>query len=262
MLGLARNCASHLPEAFDTIADWRVRGATVRVIIGEDGSTDNTRELVREHAELVDTRGGSGPRLERMARARQKVLEHYTAGERTDVVLVVDLDGSFLSAIELDAIVRARDHLEQPGLFGVSATSHPYYDLLAFESDTVSFAQLSEEMAAAQRRPLTYRRFLERRVYTAQHELDRSDDHLCISAFNGACFYRGSDYAAATYLSEHGAASVCEHMTLNRQLAADGRRILVDHALVVSAPVEHVRSTALRFYARAARRGIGRLSGR
>lgn len=257
VLGLARNCAQTIPIVMESIANW---GVPTQVIIGEDGSTDATRRVIESYAELVDTtlNAPSVPRLARMARARQLVKRHYENTANADLVIVMDMDADFAARIDATWLHYAYGRLYLPDApFALSATSRPYYDLLAFESDTKSFVGLDERIESAKKKPSTYRRFKQIEIYAEQLSLTRDTEISCISAFNGVAVYADPVFRRGTY-QPPGETAVCEHLLLHRGLASDGSRMVVDPSLQVPAPREHVKQSALSFYASAARKLLRR----
>ena len=263
VLGLARDCESSLPWTLSFV-DRLGQQLRVRLIVGEDGSADRTARLLRDAgAEIVDTTPPSQlSRMARMARARELVRRAYLAGAPADLVLVADLDGSFLADWGEAELRVAETRLRDDRLFGVSATSTPYYDLLAFESADQSFDDLDERIRIAQRRPLSYRRFMMGEVYANQEALASDHDVLCLSAFNGAAFYRHEDYASASYVTASGGAPICEHKVLHRHMAQGDRVMVIEPRLRVPAPREHVRQSASQFYVSAAATLVQRLRRR
>lgn len=258
IVGLARDCAATLPDALTHIDQLRGDGIRVNTFIGEDGSTDDTRQIIKQSANLIDTTQDQAvPRLERMARAREKLRQSVPSSAA--VVLVVDFDGPFVQSVTSEWLEVSMARLSEGSEFALSAASDPYYDLLAFESDDVSFEGLDERIEIAKRNPLRYHGFKKRTIYAEQDRLTGRGEIRCISAFNGACLYLGSTYASGSYIPDDSTSWACEHVTFNRLLARDGSRMIVDPSLAVPAPEEHTRQSALAFYAGAIRKLVSRL---
>lgn len=243
-LGLARNCEAQLMEFFNHVESLKSAGLTAVVIIGEDGSTDLTRSVIAAQQEdviLVDTSTiGSVSRLEKMARARELVLKKYSSHHNAELVCVIDLDGDFYKAIGNETLSRIREKLLDRSWFAVSASSKPYYDLLAFESPEFSFAQLKSVEEWSKSSLFHHLIFRYRFIHRMQHKLAKRDIFDCTSAFNGICVYRGSDYATASYIPKDLDQWICEHVTINRTLSRESGRVYVDKDFLVGAPREHV----------------------
>ncbi len=165
VLALARDCAATLPGALEAVAELSHLGVRIHLYVGENGSRDDTRELLRRaDPSLVTTVDTSEiatepDRLKRIARARTLVaaVARDESESRVSTVLVVDLDEPFLESVpsaEIAALVERV--LDDPDHFALGATSHPYYDLLAFEDARHSFVGLESRLRARRRNPWRY----------------------------------------------------------------------------------------------------------
>lgn len=270
VLALARNCAATLPAFLRFLSSLRDAGLDCRALVGENDSRDGTGALLwaaQARGELShvptafmsDIRG----RLARMARGREhlkRVLDGQ--GPAPAYVCVADIDNVMARPPEAGAVLAALAKLERPGLFAVSAASQPhYYDLLAYEDEAVSYEYLLDDIARHRRGALGYYRFFSDTIYPAQSALTRERETTCLSAFNGLTLYRGADYRLGSYLDDDYAR--CEHLTLNRRIAAaTGRRMLVDPGLVLRTPGDHAQRGFLSFYASRVRKmAVARLRG-
>jgi hypothetical protein len=194
-----------------------------------------------------------------MAAAREAVKAAYEQGDQADLVVVVDMDGDFMAGVDSTWISHAHNRLvSEREVFALAATSSPYYDLLAYESEEISFAGLDLRISKAQRNPLKYAQFMNKHIYSVQEKMTRDVETLCISAFNGMAVYLGSRYAQGSYLPEALTMPVCEHVTFNRGLSRDGSRMIVDPSLMVPAPAEHVRQSARDLWSRGVRKVFSR----
>lgn len=265
-LALARDCASTLPGALRGFEALRDSGLRVRLVVGENGSRDETRTILEDAAastgivEVLDTSfmaAGGGSRLERMATGRQ-----FLADQIKDfpwpvrAICVVDLDEPFLESLDPALFTPLLSRLESEKAFALSASSRPtYYDLLAFEDDTRSFVGLDERIKRVQRNPILYYRLFKDFIYVEQHALTSGVDIWCISAFNGLCLYPAEIYALGSYIPVDGADWICEHITFNRSIAeATGLHMVIDGSLVIPTPPEHGPRTLSGFIWQRARK--------
>ena len=250
VLGLARNCRSAIPRFAASVQRWRDAGLSVKTLIGEDGSVDGTRAAILDAGlGLVDTTPVclAGNRFLRMAEAREAVRRAYVSGEDARAVLLVDVEDDFISSIAASWLVDTIDRLHgEPEVFAFSAISDPYYDLIAFESETISYGNVWDRIDA-ESTIFTRYVWLKKFISAPQRALASGRDMRCISAFNGACLYKGRDYATTSYLPQLES-PICEHVVFNRRLAERGRFMIVDHTLVVSAPAEHIDPGAVKYY--------------
>lgn len=256
ILALGRDCAATLPQALDAVVRLADQGVRTHLFVGENGSRDGTRALLDEADPLlvtvVDTAEiqGEPERLRRIARGRNMVAAAARAASRPRAVLVVDLDEPFLASVPSSTIAELVDRVgADPDHFAVAATSHPYYDLLAFEDDRRSYVGLERRIRAVRRNPWAYWKLFRDQIYPAQQSLTVRGPIEAVSAFNGFCLYDAAPYLATSYTQPDDEPVACEHVVLNRELvAATGKRILIDPSIVVPAPVEHTPKSMAAFF--------------
>lgn len=256
-LCLARNCAATLPHFFGYLEELARHNVNYHAMLGENGSADGTRELIQDAAhhlpvQLIDTgcMAQEPDRLVRMAIGRQLLLEAARAeGPRPEFVCVADVDNVFAKPIAVEPLLASMERLKRhPELFAVGASSAPYYDVLSLRTETYQSATLYFDTQIAKRKPLAYYAFHKTHYWDPQEAVDTSRPVLCRSSFNGVCLYRSSEYFAASYRGEHER-SICEHVTLNEQIAAQtGRQMMISPELRVSMPRDHVRVSFVRFW--------------
>lgn len=258
-LALARDCAETLPGLISFLQSLRQTGMRCCAVIGENGSQDGTRRLLEAAAEtglvrVADTAFMSSvpTRVERMALGRNFLADQVRALPGAAAVCVVDVDEPFSTHLDPRLFRSALDRVQSDGVFAVAATSRPtYYDVLAFEDDTRSYAFLEERIQELQRTPLRfcrYYRLFRDVMYPAQEELTSKEDIFCVSAFNGLCLYTRETYLLGSYLPPDAQTWICEHVTFHRSLArATGRSMVIDPRLVLPMPAEHGRRTFFGF---------------
>jgi hypothetical protein len=247
-LCLAKDCEETIPVFLQFLRDLRSSGLPAMAIVGENGSIDDTKRLLGTGVEegllrLVDTAfmGAISGRLERMARGREALKAELASVDMPTFVCVLDIDSSSARLPDAKDFVSACEVLNGTELFAVSATSVPtYYDLYAYEDDSVSFEDLPKRMHAAKSGPITFWRFLRDSVYIEQQALTSGSDLECRSAFNGLCIYKFEDYCRSSYVAGSTFES-CEHLIFNRRLAASGRMMTIRGSLVLQAPPEHIQ---------------------
>jgi hypothetical protein len=255
-LCLARNCAKTLPLFFAYLKHLEGHEFRCRVIIGESGSYDGTRELIEQavgpRLELLDTTfmADAKSRLVRMAVGRQAILEAAEArGIAEDYICVCDLDNVMTKppnpAVVRTAIERLR---ADKTLFAIGATSRPvYYDLLSLRIEGHDLSHLNAEIAVAKKRPFSYYRFYRQRIYSNQRLMTRFDPILCASSFNGFCIYNTHDYRLGSYRAPLEA-EVCEHVSLNLSIGSiTGKRMQIMPELTIQAPTDHFAHSFFHF---------------
>jgi len=254
-LALARDCAATIPRFLELLRALRRSGSRIVAFVGENGSRDGTRallELAQSQGEitLVPTAfmAGEPERLRRMALGRERLKSELEAsGLAPRFVCVLDIDNVIATPPPIPALLAAAAKLDRPGIFGVSASSHPhYYDLLAYEDEQRSFVTLLDELASSRSDIVKYYRFFRSRIYPHQQALTSNREISCASTFNGLCLYRAETYRLGSY-REVGPA-ICEHLVFNRRLAAlTGGTMLIDPGLVLRTPPDHAQQSFLPF---------------
>jgi glycosyltransferase involved in cell wall biosynthesis len=251
-LALARNCARYLPAFFDFLERLSSEGISVAAVVGENGSTDGTLELLKSaeararHVSYFDTSfieriPGAG-RTRRLGEARSALARH--AAERypeAKYICVIDVDNVLLTMPSPQSFLASAEKLYARGdIFGVSSVSYPYYyDLAALRCDAFFTENVLPLIAENKRNILRYYSFMQENVYRVQRDFTASDIRLCESAFNGLCIYKPADYHLASYV-DPSLPDVCEHVILNLGIhRATGRKVLVDDSLAVAMPDEH-----------------------
>jgi hypothetical protein len=254
-LALARDCATTIPGFLKGLESLQEAGLRVRALVGENGSSDNTRALLNSAAasegtvEVLDTGFMSDvkDRMQRMAVARQFLAEQVkklSGGVR--VIGVIDMDEPFMEHLDPDVLKSVLSRLQsEDGIFALSATSIPtYYDLLAFEDGSRAFTYLEKRIQSLRSNPVAYYRLFRDVIYSEQDDLTSRSDIRCRSAFNGLALYKSEAYALGTYLAQAPSDWICEHVTFNRSVgAATGQPMIIDASLILPMPAEHGRKT-------------------
>lgn len=256
-LGLARDCAEGIERLKSYVDEMRVLGFKTSVFIGENGSVDDTRILIEQIATneeewtLIDTAFMSNypNRLEKMAVGRQMLKDKLNnAGDVPEFVVVLDLDNAFKEPPTPAKIATAISKLKSTEeIFALSATSYPaYYDLLALDAPGLYQVPLWALFRATRNVPLLKWALLILHVFPAQRRVSRAVPFLAKSAFNGLTIYRGDAFILGSYACQDQSYCLCEHIHFNRSIgAATGRKLLVDSALTIRAPGEHIRRELL-----------------
>ena len=257
-LCLAQNCERTIPNFLDFLQDLRAVGFECYAIIGENGSTDRSRELIKsaysQGVELLDTGDMSQHpnRLHRMAVGRDLLL--HAARNRISgpgaFICVADLDNVFEQPPDHKVVRQVISRLtKEHSLFAVGATSYPYYyDLLSMRAAGHDYSSLNAEIAKAKKNPFTYYGFHENRIYANQRAITAAGPIVCLSSFNGFCVYNANSYLAGTYLAEN-MDNVCEHVTMNSSIHTNtGQMMQIDPFLRIMAPSDHRPVGQVRFY--------------
>jgi hypothetical protein len=222
-------------------------------IIGENGSTDGTREAFQgSNVRLVDTSflGTIARRLEKMAKGRQHLAD--IARDYSPLAYcVLDLDNTLSITPDTESIFRATEKLRSGPYFAHSAQSRPfYYDILAFEKYNNSYIDITSTIRTAMEScdPAQYYRTFRDNVYSLQRDLTSISPIECISAFNGFCLYRPEAFRSGSYV-QGADLSICEHVNFHRSIhRATGQVMQINPELCVAMPPEHGPTSAINFF--------------
>lgn len=252
-LGMAKNCCQTLFKTIQAVAALESQGMRVGLWVGENGSTDGTRELLEDSkfpgVRRIDLDGiaSETDRLRRMAMGRETILRAVSGSEEFKLfnyVAVLDLDSAFLAQVSHSSLLQAIGTLRSsPNLFCVSASSTPtYFDLLAYVDGEADFSHLPEKFQRTKWNLAKHLALFYNEIYPSQQNLTTRDDFLCDSAFNGMALYRSAEFKTGSYLALPGQVQRCEHVHFNQSIAR-GRKVLVSADLKVQAPSEHIKQS-------------------
>jgi hypothetical protein len=256
-LCLARNCASTLPKFLGYLDELRRAGVGCSAIVGENGSTDSTREQIQSAGPgvtLLDTSfmDREPSRTTRMAVGRQALLDSAVARSGAEeFICIADLDQAIASPPAPESVSAGIERLlSDRSLFAIGASSRPvYYDLISLRAQGFEFLNdLCKEIERSKHYPLTYFQFHQERIYSVQEDVTLSLPLLCESSFNGFCLYVAEDYLKGSYRASDED-RVCEHVNFNLSLArGTGKRMFVSDLLTIKAPAEHIRVGFMQFW--------------
>ncbi len=251
-LALARNCAKYLPALFSFHEQLSAQGVPVATVIGENGSTDGTLEVLKaaqqrlKNLVYLDTSFieeiPKSQRTRRLGEARSALAgyasKHFPGAK---YICVIDVDNVLLRMPSPQSFLASARKLDQrKDIFAVSAVSKPYYyDLAALRSQAFFNENVLRLIADNKRNILKYYSFMAENIYQVQRDFTASGIRLCESAFNGLCIYNPADYYLGSYV-DPSAPDVCEHVILNLAIhSLTGRKVLVDDSLALAMPEEH-----------------------
>ena len=208
-LGLAKNVASTINLFFDSIRRIYKSNLKIKIIIGENGSKDNTREILKkiknENFDLdvieLDDLEKIKNRILRLGKGRQILKEYIeTKSIVSKFVGVIDLDEVMINGINENQFLNSIKLLEENKsfLFGISAKSKPYYyDLLPliienyFEIDVYSIQTKVSLLDLYSVR--------KKNIYDFQIRITKMRDVETISSHNGLTIYFYDDFILGNY---------------------------------------------------------------
>lgn len=254
VVGVARNCARHLPRVIENLALLCGLYAEVCFVFAVSDTTDGTLGLLRNwlasgrHGtvlDLGDLEEEIPIRSARIAKARNACLEEIRRSPCAayDHLIVADLDDVLVGDLDLGACAQAARWLDaSAGRAGVFANAAPrYYDVWALRHDTWCPGDCWH--------PIWYRRpgdFFEaakiREVFSRQIAIPPGLPPIAVrSAFGGLGLYRMKFALGGSYRGvDRQGRPVSEHVALNLAIGAAGGQLHIFPSLIVQAPREHL----------------------
>ena len=229
--GLACNLADALPAAQRTISGVAALFRDYRIVVFENNSRDQTRQLLRAWSEheprlvllladddhkqqsLYDFGTRSGSRLQRMAAYRNRYLDwikQHAADWELALVLDLDMKGGmaldgFLHSLAFDwDAVAANGRTSLPGSLGLATFMYDDMPLLPANTEPSHNPGLFNVLST-------------KRLRTEYQLYHRRDLLPVRSAFNGAVVYKVSSLCKGSYGGAH-----CEHLGLHESMRARG----------------------------------------
>jgi hypothetical protein len=244
--GVARNCAATLPGTVQRLTAALPAFHTVRWLVVESDSSDNTVAVLQQLAQTVPgfeyrSLGALAPRMaertERLAFCRNVYLDHLqrlneaASGPTVPYLIVADLDG-VNDALTPEALLTcwAREDwavccANQRGLYyDIWALRHPQWCPGDCWEESRFLEQFSGNAGSARKAA----------VYSRMVNIPSQNDWLPVqSAFGGLAVYRSSVLQHARYvgLTPEGR-PVCEHVAFHAGILAQGGQIFINPQLI------------------------------
>lgn len=244
-LGVAKNCAEYLDYFFQAVRnisdDFRVK-----LIIGENGSDDNTLNKIRNsflNVDFVDTSfiEQYPNRIFRLAKARQEVLDYLRKKNfQSRYICVIDFDDVLKKTLiekNLKIIIHILEENKNK-YFGISSQSRPYYyDILNFLDEK----NFNNNLKLMDNKSIFSYPERKKKIYNLQKNLSNLESFECTSSFNGMCVYFFDEFIKSNYFGlDLDGKIIPEHINLNKILAKiTKKKILVTNKAFVNMPLEH-----------------------
>lgn len=250
IVGVVRNGARQLPRSIERLRAAFGRAQTLRFIVVESDSTDETpavldafsRRIAGFRAIHLGALTDAFPlRTDRIAHCRNAYLDELAsdrAASSNGYVVVADLDG-VNDALTCEAVETCFSS-STPWDVCTANQKDYYYDVWALRHASWSpddcwarYCSLVELVGPAQA--------LELAVHARMVHLDARRPMIEVaSAFGGLAIYRSTVLKGRVYgtLADDGS-KVCEHVTMHESLCADGFRIFINPALVNARATSH-----------------------
>ena len=260
-LGLAKNVFNTIGNFFKSCEATYKRGLKVCVIIGENGSSDNTRKFL-ENLKIdnlsfyfikTDFLDSYKNRIVRLTHGREFLRKYIIKNKiSSKYVSVIDLDTVIAKGFNIDEYLKTIEILEKnkQNLFAVSSKSKPYYyDMLPliikdyFEHDVYKIQTAFN--------PLNFYKVRKNFVYQFQEKVTKMRDVLTLSSHNGLTTYYYKYFINGSYLSNEKDTIKSEHINFNLSIHnKTNKYILMTNKLNLLTPPEHMPLKLFEFVKR------------
>jgi hypothetical protein len=256
-LGLGQNIEKTIHSFFEFLEKLHHQSHYKKIcmIIGENGSLDNTKELLRTYKNdffeliVVDTSLISKikNRILRITQGRE-MLKNFVARNKmfSTFVSVVDLDDVINLEIDIKNFCMAVKTLEEnkDTLFAISSKSKPYYyDMLNLIIPNYYETDILSEL---QKKIFNFYGVRKKNVYEPQMKITSMRDVDTISSHNGLCVYLYDDYVASSYISnyndrEESKYITPEHIVFNKLIHSKSKKFVrMTNLINLKTPYEHL----------------------
>lgn len=256
VVGTVRNCAAHLEPDIRRIRAALAPFGTVRFLLVESDSTDDT---VSRLCDLAASDVGVaflnfGPLADRYSRRTQRIaacrnayveaLENDDAYAEADIVVVADFDG-LNTRLTAKSVGTCFDRSDWDVCTANQAG--PYYDVFALRHPDWCPNDAWAEEAFLRAHGVSALRSVRSAVHVRMITIPETSPWIEVDlAFGGFALYRRAAFREGRYdgLTSEGR-EVCEHVAFHARLRAKGRRIFINPGLVNAGRTEHTHIARL-----------------
>lgn len=243
--GCCRNNAQHIAKTMAIMNAIGAQFRDYRIVIYENDSMDNTRQILRENANsktdlILEDGVNIARRTERIAHCRNKILDYifteYDVGEY-EYMLMLDMD-DIISSGELVHTLHTCFLYKQDQWDAMFANcSDKYYDIYALRKNkylTVCCWNVANNfMKSGMSYDTAYNECIERFLvnYPTGGELIP-----VLSAFGGAGLYKRSSIMDARYIGvepAHLDTLICEHVPFHKAMVDRGCKLYINPKLLI-----------------------------
>lgn len=252
--GLARNCATYLPEVLANLGRWAALYGQAYFLFAVSDTHDDSRMVLEDW--LAAGRSGEvldfgcleeqlPRRTERIAWLRNACLDRVRALPQGDWdhLVVADLDDVLAQPIAAQPFAQAIDWLEaSPERAAVFASAAPrYYDVWALRHPRWCPHDCWHRIWG-RNAPESFEAAKFREVFRRQIEIPLAMAPIAVrSAFGGLAVYRLSWALRSRYRGlDDSSREVSEHVAFNEAIADAGGTLHIFPALRVHAPAQHL----------------------
>jgi hypothetical protein len=233
-LGTARSCAKALPASIRKLQELGALFGAHEIHVYENDSADATGALLDQwaaegvlHAQREQGIAAAMPlRTERLAYARNRLLDHALARGPWDYVCWADLDGLVSERFSVDGFLS--NFQNESAWDAVFPLSWPlYYDIWALREDLIC----PHDYVWDGQHRLNAALHAGREIHAATQILapGRVAGWLPVrSAFGGFGLYKGAVAGQGRYTGLNDGREVCEHVPYHAQLVARGARLYLN----------------------------------
>jgi hypothetical protein len=247
--GLAKSIAKYIPRAKEVLTRIAKRFDNYKIILVENDSNDNTRDLIKEWASQdlnvkafffddLKNKLKAKHRTEVIAYCRNVCLEEVSKLDHNKYpyTLMVDMDDCLQSdKFTYEGVMSSIELLKKDDKLAVvgAVEDGGYYDIYALRNKECSYN--CWKMVFANLNKMSYEEAVNK--FVKAHSIDYSKETSPIevdSAFGGAAVFNNSIWVKSKYIGiEEDGTEACEHVPMNLRLRELGYKIILNPKFIL-----------------------------
>lgn len=250
-LGLARNVSTTINSFMESCYKLSDTGLNVCVIIGENGSIDDTRKILKNYDPSkikflyinTDFLNLYKNRIIRLTHGRE-FLKNYLKENNiiSNYISVVDLDEVIKDGINVKQYLKALEILKKnkKNFFAISSKSKPYYyDMLPLK--IIDYYEFDIYKIQRTFKFFNFYKNRKKYIYDFQKKISKMRDISTLSSHNGLTTYYYNDYMSGSYLDSKNEPIKSEHINLNLSIHKKTKKfVLMTNTICLKTPPEHM----------------------
>ena len=250
-LGLARNVSTTINSFMESCYKLSDTGLNICVIIGENGSIDDTRKILKNydpskikfHYINTDFLNLYKNRIIRLTQGRE-FLKNYLKENNiiSNYISVVDLDEVIKDGINVKQYLKALEILEKNKkfFFAISSKSNPYYyDMLPLK--IIDYYEFDIYKIQRTFKIFNFYRNRKKYIYDFQKKISKMKDISTLSSHNGLTTYFYNDFMSGSYIDSKNEPIKSEHVNLNLSINKKTKKfVLMTNTINLKTPQEHM----------------------
>ena len=247
--GLAKSIAKYIPRAKEVLTRIAKKFSNYKIILVENDSNDNTRDLIKEWASQdpnvktfffddLKNKLNAKHRTEVIAYCRNICLKEVSKLDHSKYpyTLMVDMDDCLQSdKFTYEGVMTSIELLKKDDKLAVvgAVEDGGYYDIYALRNKECSYN--CWKMVFSNLNKMSYEEAVNK--FVVSHKKDYSKESAPIevdSAFGGAAVFKNTLWIKSKYIGiEEDGTEACEHVPMNLKLREMGYRIILNPKFIL-----------------------------